>query len=90
MKIQDRMDEFEKVADKKIVPHTEQRMADFDKVEKETNKETNKETIKHKDNLPYGIKRYKTCPKCGEIMEIYSIEDKKAIYNCHYCGHKMS
>ncbi len=59
------------------------RMEGFDKVLKSTS------TIIHNSKfgeLPYGFKRYLTCPKCGKIVEIESISDKEAVYICTNCN----
>lgn len=86
MRIQDRMDEFKKVSNRDTHQKVEERMKDFNQVIKET-----KEKQEEKESaLPYGFKRYRACPECGEFMEIHSIKDKKAFYCCHHCGNKAS
>jgi len=82
MKIEDRMGDFEKVADKVLAKddkEVKERMTDFEAVTK------GKEHDKGDSTLPFGLKRYKTCPECGEFMEIHKIEEGKAIYRCKNC-----
>lgn len=81
MKIEARMNEFEKVSNKKPVEDVSKRMKDFEQVERKAALEG-----QHKEGaLPFGLKRYKACPHCGEIMEIYKIEEGKAVYQCKAC-----
>lgn len=87
MKIEDRMGDFEKVADK--LPTQDDaviktRMMDFEVVSRE------KEQYKGDSTLPYGLKRYKECPSCGEFMEIHKIEERKAVYRCKSCEKEVS
>ena len=85
MKIESRMDEFEKIADKKPVEDVKKRMAEFEQVDRTiSSASSDKEST-----LPFGLKRYKTCPYCGEIMEIHEISSQKAVYRCKTC-HKES
>lgn len=81
MSIEKRMDEFKKVADKQNTHDVSKQMDEF------------KEVIKMKSHLkqdisgelPYHIKRYKICDRCGEPMEIQEINKDKAIYYCATC-----
>ncbi|MBE6024865.1 MAG: hypothetical protein E7231_17075 [Cellulosilyticum sp.] len=81
MSVESRMDEFEKVSDKKNTHDVSGRMEEFEQVDKR-----NKYIDKDKTGvLPYGIKRLKSCPVCGEFMEIQEIKEKDALYYCKGC-----
>lgn len=81
MSVESRMDEFEKVSDKQKAHDVSGRMAEFEQVDK-----TQKHTDKDKNStLPYGIKRLRPCPECGEFMEIQEIRENKATYYCQGC-----
>ena len=58
------------------------RMEGFDKVLKS---EEVKASHSKFGSLPYGFKRYITCPRCSKIIEIESIDEKQAVYNCVSC-----
>ena len=62
------------------------RMDGFDTVTRsvETGEDTNKF-----GKLPYGFKRYMTCPICGDIMEIESLYKEQATYNCKSCNQEV-
>ncbi len=82
MSVESRMDEFLKVADKQNIRDVSGRMSEFEQVEKVTQ-------YPSKDRfgtLPYGIKKVKSCPDCGEFIEIQEIKDNTAIYFCEACG----
>ena len=65
MNVESRMDEFEKVSHKTTKQDVKERMGEFDPVDK-----VQKQLTKEKSStLPYSLKRYKTCPHCGEFME---------------------
>lgn len=82
MNIEKRMAEFEKVANKESSNDVKGRMSDFQKVEKcKQNKDTDKAST-----LPFGIKRYRTCPICDEMMEIDEIKKNGVIYYCKTCN----
>lgn len=81
MSIEARMEEFEKVSDKEQIQDVSSRMAEFKTVDKQQ-KRLSEEKY---STLPYGIKRYKTCPQCDEIMEIYEIKGSHTIYKCKSC-----
>ena len=59
------------------------RMDGFDKVKR--SKEIDNETSKSA-RLPYGFKRYMTCPACGNIIEIENLNEKMATYICKTCN----
>lgn len=82
MNIEKRMAEFEKVANKESSDDIKGRMEEFQKVEKyEKNK-----VIDKASTLPFGIKRYRTCPTCDEMMEIDEIKKDVIIYYCKTCN----
>ena len=86
MNIESRMDEFKKVADKKMV-HEEQirlRMNEFEEVPRKI--KFSKDSKEKESELPYGLKRYILCPNCEEIIEIHDMKEKEAIYRCHHCN----
>ena len=57
----------------------------------ETVQKVARPSIKDKSGtLPYGYKRYKTCPHCGEIMEIYELKEAEAIYICKDCKQRTA
>lgn len=85
MSIETRMDEFEKVSNKEQPQDVSNRMAEFEAVDK-YQKKLSKEKY---STLPYGIKRYKTCPQCDEIMEIHEIKGANVIYKCKTCHQNM-
>lgn len=87
MNVESRMDEFEKVSHKATNQDVEGRMDEFKTADK-----TQKHLIKEKSSstLPYGLKRYKTCPNCGEFMEIDELKETEAIYSCKSCKQKMN
>lgn len=86
MSIESRMDEFERVSNKKLVQDVPKCMDEFEPVDK-----TPILPIKEKNStLPYGIKRFKTCPSCGEFMEIHELKDGEAIYQCRTCDKNVS
>ncbi len=59
------------------------RMEGFDKVLKAPNTVIRNSKFAE---LPYGFKRYLTCPKCGNRVEIESISEKEAVYICTNCN----
>ena len=86
MKTEERMGDFEKIADKVLSEddsEIKKRMTDFEAVPKEA------EERKGDSILPFGLKRYKTCPSCSEFMEIHKIEAGKAIYRCKSCHNEI-
>ena len=86
MSIESRMDEFEKVAHKKSVTNVEGRMEEFETVTKEK-KLSSKEKI---STLPYGVKRFKACTACEEMMEICEFKEHEVVYICKSCGQKVT
>ncbi len=61
--------------------NVEMLMSEFEKVKStRTNKLKNKVCT-----LPYGAKRYMTCPYCDEIMEIEEITGEQLVYKCCAC-----
>lgn len=87
MSIDSRMDEFKKVAHKVKDQDVKGRMEEFKIVDK-----AQKEDIKEKatSTLPHGLKRYRNCLECGEIMEIEELKETEAIYYCKSCNQKIS
>ena len=86
MSVESRMDEFEKVSDKKTAQDVSRRMQEFEQVDK-----SQKYPSKDKSGtLPYGIKRLRPCPECGETMEIHEIKEDEAVYHCKSCGNKLT
>ena len=66
MSVESRMGEFEKVSDKENTQDVSKRMDEFEQVDR-----TQKKFSKDKFGiLPYGMKKIRPCPNCGEIMEI--------------------
>ena len=86
MSVETRMDEFEKVSDKKDIHDVSSRMAEFEQVDKGS-KHSSKDKF---GTLPYGIKRVRPCLECGEFMEIQEIKEKEAIYYCKHCDKTIS
>lgn len=86
MSIESRMDEFEKISHKKGVTDVEGRMEEFETIEKEKKLPT-KEKI---STLPYGMKRFKVCTACDEMMEISEFKEHEVIYICKSCGQKIT
>lgn len=85
MRVEFRMEEFEKVSHKGTAQDVTERMAEFevvDKVAKYPSKEKS-------GTLPYGVKRFKMCAQCGEIMEIHELDEKEVTYCCKSCGQRM-
>lgn len=81
MGIESRMDGFKKVGSKEYVEDVQERMKDFEEVDRHKGHE-----IEYKQStLPFGLKKYKNCPHCGEFMEIEAIETKEVIYRCKHC-----
>lgn len=81
MKVEMRMDEFQKVANKEPAHDVSELMDEFEKVNK-----THVQGVKDKEaTLPLGIKSRKPCPECGGIMEIKEIKENKASYYCKVC-----
>ncbi|WP_069999671.1 hypothetical protein [Cellulosilyticum sp. I15G10I2] len=86
MSIEKRMQDFEKVSEKNLTSEdVSKRMAEFDKVASETKHHSNDKT----GSLPYGLKRYRPCPQCGEFMEIQEFAADAATYLCSTC-HKAT
>lgn len=86
MNVESRMDEFEKVSHKATKQDIKERMGEFDPVDK-----VQKQLTKEKSStLPYGLKRYKTCPHCGEFMEIHELKETEAIYICKSCEQRTT
>lgn len=86
MSIESRMDEFERVSNKKLIQDVPECMDEFESVDK-----GHILPIKEKTStLPYGVKRFKTCPSCGEFMEIHELKGEEAIYHCHTCDKHIS
>lgn len=82
MSVESRMGEFEKVSDKENNQDVSKRMDEFEQVDR-----TQKKFSKDKFGiLPYGMKKIRPCPNCGEIMEIEEIKEKEAIYYCKACN----
>ena len=81
MSIESRMDEFKKVPHKEVKQDIDGRMEGFEAVYKGQKQEPKEKN----STLPYGYKRYKTCPHCGEIMEIHELKETEAIYICKDC-----
>jgi len=86
MSIESRMDEFEKVSSKKLATDISERMEEFEPIEKDKNLPTKGKT----STLPYGVKRFKTCVMCGEIMEIHEFKEQEVVYTCKSCGQKVT
>lgn len=86
MSIESRMDEFERVSNKKIATDVTGRMEEFEPVDKDQ-KLPAKEKI---STLPYGVKRLKACLTCGEMMEIREFKEDEVIYICKSCGQKIT
>lgn len=86
MSIESRMDEFEKVSHKTTEQDVKERMEEFDPVDKVQKKLTKEKT----STLPYGLKRYKTCPHCGEFMEIHELKETEATYLCKNCKQRTT
>jgi formamidopyrimidine-DNA glycosylase len=76
------MEEFEKIAEKQVTPkEVSERMAEFDKVAGASKRTGGDKT----GTLPYGLKRYSPCPRCGEFMEIQEVKET-AVYLCKGCN----
>ncbi len=86
MSIESRMDEFEKVSNKKLMTDISGRMEEFEPVDKDKNLPTKEKT----STLPYGVKRFKSCALCGEIMEIHEFKEEEVSYICKSCGQKIT
>ncbi len=86
MSVESRMDEFERVSNKQIKSDIKGRMEDFKEVDK-SQTHTGKEKS---STLPYGLKRFRSCPHCDEFMEIHEVKDKQAIYHCPNCNRRIS
>lgn len=86
MSIESRMDEFERVSNKKVVTDVTGRMGEFEPVDKNQKLPTKEKT----STLPYGVKRLKTCVVCGEMMEIREFKEHEVIYICKSCGQKIA
>ncbi|MDF2612335.1 MAG: hypothetical protein K0S71_121 [Clostridia bacterium] len=86
MSIEKRMQDFEKVSEKQFAAEdVSKRMEEFDKVTADKKRLSNDKT----GALPYGLKRYRPCPHCGEFMEIQEVMADGANYLCSSC-HKVS
>lgn len=86
MSIESRMDEFERVSNKKVMTDIAGRMEEFETVDKTKNLPTKEKT----STLPYGVKRFKTCAACGEVMEIHEFKEQEVVYTCKSCGQKVT
>lgn len=86
MSIESRMDEFERVSNKKKVTDVTGRMEEFDSVDKDQKLPTKEKT----STLPHGVKRLKACSACGEMMEIREFKEYEVIYICKSCGQKLT
>ena len=86
MSIESRMEEFEKVSHKKEVTNVKERMEGFETIDKDKKIET-KEKV---STLPYGVKRFKVCTACDEMMEISEFKTHEVVYICKACGQKMT
>ncbi len=86
MSIEKRMQDFEKVSEKNgASENVSKRMAEFNKVIGETKHHSSDKT----GLLPFGLKRNRPCPHCGEFMEIQEVTADDATYLCGSC-HKVS
>ena len=86
MSIESRMEEFEKVSHKKEAADVKERMEEFETIDKDK-----KTQDKEKEStLPYGVKRFKVCTACDEMMEISEFKAHEVIYICKACGQKMT
>jgi len=82
MSIEKRMQDFEKISEKQQgVEDVPKRMEEFDKVTADKKRLSNDKT----GSLPYGLKRYRPCPHCGEFMEIQEVMKDGATYLCNAC-----
>ena len=81
MSIESRMDEFEKVSHKEEKKDVKQRMDEFEEVANKQGSSSKEKSA----SLPYGLKRYNTCPYCGEFMEIDEVQGRKGAYKCLSC-----
>lgn len=85
MSIESRMDEFTKVSEKGAKEDVRVRMDEFEPVP-----EHQKFSTKEKNSaLPFGFKRFKTCPTCNEFMEIQEVKGHEAIYKCEVCNKEV-
>lgn len=83
MSIEKRMQDFEKVSQKQEgVEDVPKRMAEFDKVPGASKQVSHEKT----GSLPFGLKRYRPCPYCGEFMEIQEVIKDEATYLCDACN----
>ena len=80
------MKEVEIEVDRRKKMSIESRMDEFEPVDKGHTLPTKEKT----STLPYGVKRFKTCPSCGEFMEIHELKGEEAIYHCHTCDKNIS
>ncbi len=86
MSIEKRMQDFEKVSEKHLdAEDVSKRMEGFEKVPADTKHISHDKT----GSLPYGLKRFRPCPYCGEFMEIQEFIADGATYLCGSC-HKVS
>ena len=81
MSIESRMDEFEKVSHNKEKKDIKKRMDEFEEVAKHQGSSSKEKSA----SLPYGLKRYNTCPYCGEFMEIDEVQGRVGTYKCTKC-----
>ena len=86
MSIESRMDEFERVSNKKIATDVTGRMEEFEPVDKDQKLPAKEKII----TLPYGVKRLKACLTCGEMMEIREFKEDEVVYICKSCGQKIT
>lgn len=83
MSIEKRMQEFEKVSDKQLTTEdVTKRMEEFNKVLEDTKNTSHDKT----GSLPYGLKRFRPCPYCGEFMEIQEVTADGGVYQCSSCS----
>ena len=81
MSIEKRMQDFEKVSEKQTASEdVSKRMDEFDKVAESKQASGDKTGA-----LPYGLKRFRPCPHCGEFMEIQEYITGGASYLCKAC-----
>lgn len=83
MSIEKRMQDFEKVSQKQSTAEdVDSRMEEFEKVIGDTKHVSSEKT----GSLPYGLKRYRPCPYCGEFMEIQEVTKNGGTYLCNACN----
>ncbi|PHV69878.1 hypothetical protein CS063_13655 [Sporanaerobium hydrogeniformans] len=89
MKIEQRMDEFQKVATTKEGTPVEERMDEFHKPQPSKTAKTPLPS-KATSELPYGLKAHKPCLFCSGTLELQEVRASEALYLCSNCQREIT